>query len=724
MGRLSSALSQLFGGASRAQAAGRFLQQQLWAWPIIAAILVGGAGWWVNRSVESAMRAQRARDLNATVETCVAAVRAWAVEQKVDVGLIADDERLRPAVTELSRLAESDTAPQRDLLNAPWQEGLRSLLTSKQQIAGYVGFLVVSREGTILSADQETSIGMPLDGYRKELFARASAGESFVSRPFRSTLLMKDEHGKLRAELPTMYAVGPVRNSGGETIAALGMRIRPEDQFTRILEAARIGSSGETFAFDQGGLLLSQSRFDEQMKQVGLLVDQPDVRSILTVELRDPGVNMMANERPTLRRPDQPLTRMAADAVQGHDGYDADGYRGYRGVPKVGAWRWLKDLDFAVGTDVDLAEALEPVVQLKRAFWMLTGLLVLSAIGIFVAMLYMARQQRALRQATLAAKQFGQYELLEKLGEGGMGTVYRARHAMLRRPTAVKLLSIDKISSSSIARFEREVQLTSALTHPNTVSVFDYGRTPDGIFYYAMEYLEGLNLEGVVERGGPLGDARTIAILKQVCGSLAEAHAQGLVHRDIKPANIFLTRRGGLFDFVKVLDFGLVKARDQGGEENVTRTNTIMGTPLYLSPEAVTNPESVDARADIYAVGAVAYFLLTGTPVFSGQNVMEICWKHANDIPEKPSARAGRAIAPDLEALVLRCLAKRPADRPRDAGDLLRDLESLAAGRPWNRSDAETWWLETGPERAGETSLTSFERTQIAPLKDVLNEPT
>ena len=412
-----------------------------------------------------------------------------------------------------------------------------------------------------------------------------------MSKPFRSPLLLADEKGELRANLPTMFAAGPLRDESGKPIAALGLRIRPEDHFTRILQVVRFGQSGETYAFDRNGLLLSQSRFDDDLKQLGLLVDQPDSRSILTVEIRDPQVNMAQGERPKIRRADQPLTRLAADAVQGKDGCDADGYRDYRGVPSVGAWRWLPDYDFGVATEVDTAEAFRPVYILHRAFWVLMALLILCAAGIFVAMLFIARQQRALQKATLAAKKLGQYALEEKLGAGGMGTVYKARHAMLRRPTAVKLLDVDKMSDTAIARFEREVQLTSGLTHPNTVAVFDYGRTPDGIFYYAMEYLEGMNLDDLVKRFGPLPEARLVYILRQVCGALAEAHAAGLVHRDIKPANIFLTNRGGLHDFVKVLDFGLVKAVDGEETANLTSPHAMTGTPLYASPEAISQPD-------------------------------------------------------------------------------------------------------------------------------------
>jgi hypothetical protein len=711
VGRVSGAVSRLFGSASKVQATGRFLRRQLWAWPIVAALLFGGAGWWVHHAVENAMRQQRATDLNTMVDASVTSVRVWMGEQRSNVQLFAEDELLRPMVMELLPLADGSSASERPLAQAKAQESLRARLKRKLELSGYVGYFVVSPNGIILAADQDPPIGKALSDYRKEVFDQALAGKTPVSKPFRSPLLLADEKGELRANLPSMFTAGPLRDEHGTPIAGLGLRIRPEDHLTRILQVVRSGESGETYAFDRHGLLLSQSRFDDELKQLGLLVDQADSRSILSVEIRDPQVNMTEGERPRTRRPDQPLTRLAADAVQGRNGHDADGYRDYRSVPSVGAWRWLPEYDFGIATEVDVTEAFRPVYILRQAFWTLMILLGLCAAGIFVAMLFMARQQRALQQATLAAKQLGQYALEEKLGAGCMGTVYKARHAMLRRPTAVKLLDVDKMSDAAVARFECEVQLTSALTHPNTVAVFDYGRTPDGIFYYAMEYLDGMNLEDLVKRFGPVPEARMVFMLRQVCGSLAEAHAAGLVHRDIKPANIFLTRRGGLYDFGKVLDFGLVKALDGQDKANVTSPHALMRTPLYLSPEAVNQPDAVDARADVYAVGAVGYFMLTGEPVFTGATVMEICMKHVKEAPEPPSRRSGRPVSPALEALLLRCLAKTCSDRPKDAADLLRELEICAVAGNWTAADAAAWWagrdhaLPAGPTNPEEMRI-------------------
>jgi eukaryotic-like serine/threonine-protein kinase len=303
-----------------------------------------------------------------------------------------------------------------------------------------------------------------------------------------------------------------------------------------------------------------------------------------------------------------------------------------------------------------------------------------------------------LRKAVRDIRRLGQYTLEKKLGEGGMGVVYRASHAMLRRPTAVKLLLPDRSSKEALARFEREVQRTAMLTHPNTVTVFDYGRTTDGVFYYAMELLEGATLEEIVEVDGPQPEERVIHLLDQAAASLAEAHGAGLIHRDVKPGNILVVDRGGISDLVKVVDFGLVKVVGLGAnggappEPALSVANTITGTPLYLAPEAVTDPDSVDARADLYALGAVGYWLLTGAHVFGGRSVVEVLGHHLHTEPVAPSRRLAAPVAADLEAVLLACLAKKPEDRPSSAHDLRERLRACAAAGLWTNDRAAAWW--------------------------------
>jgi eukaryotic-like serine/threonine-protein kinase len=294
------------------------------------------------------------------------------------------------------------------------------------------------------------------------------------------------------------------------------------------------------------------------------------------------------------------------------------------------------------------------------------------------------------------ARQLGPYTLERKLGEGGMGVVYRARHAMLRRPTAVKFLPVAKAGEHSIRRFEREVQLTAQLTHPNTISVFDYGRTPDGVFFYAMEYLEGVNLEELVREFGAQPAARVVHILRQVAGSLGEAHRAGLVHRDVKPANVILCERGGVPDVAKVLDFGLARDVVPAPSAALTQADAILGTPLYLAPEAISAPGQADPRSDIYALGALAYYLLAGVNVFEAKTVIEVCSHHLHTPPVPPSRRLGRPLPCALEALVMACLEKDPAKRPQSGAEFTERLLACFDVGVWDEADARAWWAGHG----------------------------
>ena len=305
-----------------------------------------------------------------------------------------------------------------------------------------------------------------------------------------------------------------------------------------------------------------------------------------------------------------------------------------------------------------------------------------------------------LRAEMRRARRLGQYTLEAKIGEGGMGVVYRAHHGMMRRPTAIKLLRPDKAVEANLKRFEREVQLTARLTHPHTITLFDYGRTPDGVFYYAMELLEGASLEKVVAVAGRLEPARVVHVLYEVAGALVEAHDIGLIHRDIKPANIILCRQGGLYDFPKVVDFGLVKDLEPGDDAALTRADVIAGTPLYIAPEAITSPESVSPLSDLYSLGAVGYFALTGQHVFNGRTLVEVCSHHLHTKPEPPSRRLNEPVPSDVEALVLDCLEKDPARRPPGARELRRRLEACAAFGGWTEEQARAWWEENAAATA------------------------
>ena len=315
-----------------------------------------------------------------------------------------------------------------------------------------------------------------------------------------------------------------------------------------------------------------------------------------------------------------------------------------------------------------------------------------------------------LRRAVSEARGMGSYRLEERLGVGGMGEVWRASHRMLARPAAIKLIRTDSITQARgeeaqtlLRRFEREANATASLTSPHTIALYDYGVTEDGTFYYVMELLHGLDLQRLVERFGPVSAGRCVALLAQACDSLEEAHARGLIHRDIKPANLYTCRMGGRWDVVKVLDFGLVVRDHQaaGEEARLTVPDEVGGTPAFMPPEVAVGGV-VDGRADLYALGCVAYWLLTGTMVFEGRTTLEVIMRHLHEEPVPPSQRSELPVPQELEALVLACLAKDPAARPADAAALRRGLAAVPLAEAWTDDHAAHWWRQHVPELAAD----------------------
>jgi serine/threonine-protein kinase len=307
-----------------------------------------------------------------------------------------------------------------------------------------------------------------------------------------------------------------------------------------------------------------------------------------------------------------------------------------------------------------------------------------------------------LRRAAYEARQLNQYRLVRKLGSGGMGEVYLAEHSLLKRPCALKLIRPEGAGDAvNLGRFEREVRTTARLSHPNIIEIFDYGRTEEGTFYYVMEYLPGLTLDDLVSRHGPLPAGRVIYLLRQACEALSEAHAAGLVHRDIKPANLFAARRGRRFDLTKVLDFGLVKAASAAGPDSLARRGKTAGTPQFMSPEQVQAEATLDARSDIYAMGAVAYALLTGRPPFDAPTSVQVMIAHVRT-PVEPPSTLQPDVPADLERAVLRCLAKDRADRFPDARALAEALAACDAAGEWDAQRAELWWHQHEPDAVTE----------------------
>ncbi len=664
------------------------LAKRLWVWPLVGAVVIGAVGFWVRARVEETTRAELATRLQTLLNADVAALRLWFSEREADAESLATDLRVESNIRELAALADTPGINFQRLANAPQATTLQQVLKPVLEAQHYLDYVILSPDKRVIGAPRRFLINRPAPPAYDMFLEKALKGEIAVSQP-----LARELPSGQHPEGPNMFVAAPVRADDGKVVAVLALRMRPEAEFSRIFSVARMGESGEAYAFDRKGMMLTASRFDPELKKLGLIPDVSDSTTILNLRLLDPEMELAPGIASGKHREELSLTRMAASATRGRDGYDVRGYRNYRGVSVVGAWAWLSQYSMGVATEVAADEAFSTLYMLRRVFLLMFVLLILCGGAIFAFTLLVERLEASVRKSSLTARRLGQYVLVQEIGRGADGMVYRARHALLRRPVAVKLLSPDITNESNAARFEHEVQMTSQLTHPNTVAIYDYGRTPEGLFYYAMEYLGGIDLHRLCREFGPQPEGRIVHLLRQVCGSLAEAHRIGLIHRDIKPANIIVTRRGGLYDVAKVVDFGVVKTV-RAGRQDGPLTDEIVGTPHYMPPEAITDPHSVDGRSDIYSTGAVGYWLLTGKTLFEDDSVDGLLDKQVKVMPPKPSSRTARTISADLEELIMRCLSKAKDERPRTAEDLDAALAACQANGAWTSERAEAWWAE------------------------------
>lgn len=638
--------------------------------------MVFAGGLWLEEVISGHLEAGLKEDLSTLRDTNLEALQEWMQAQERASSLAAAEEGVRETALEIIQSVrfDPDEPGQRALPAEHLAEQLASTLSNWE----FEGYLLIADQH-IVAADNPDFIDKKIDESEYlSVLGRLEQGRSLLTRPREVRLEGHHEH--------VMWVASAIRDENGVQ-GALAFRMDPAKAFARILRMGRFGRSGETLAFDAEGLLMSRSRFDEQLRKIGLLEEEQ--ASHLQLELRDPGVDLTAGEPLPKQLGEHQLTEDVRSAVDGRTGSNVEGYPDYRGVEVAGAWTWVPEYGLGMVTKVDYREAYASAKVIRRVTRSLVIALVVLALALVVV-------GQILAQLRDEANRLGQYTLEGKIGEGGMGSVYRARHALLRRPTAVKMIKSKEIDERTRERFEREVQATAQLAHPNTIAIYDYGHTDEGIFYYAMEYLSGGSLFQLVSEFGPLPQARVVHILKQALGSLAEAHAAGLVHRDIKPANIMIALRGGVPDMIKVLDFGLVKdLTNQDADSALTASNALTGTPHYMAPEAITSPELVDQRSDLYAMGAVAHFLLTGKNLFEGPNIMAVLTQHIADLPPKISD-CGVTVDPRLERLVLSCLAKEPEQRPASAERLLESLELLSRedSLRWTHAEADLWWAQ------------------------------
>jgi eukaryotic-like serine/threonine-protein kinase len=649
----------------------------------LAALLALGA-----YAVDRALLARLQSNVRATLEIVqherLTALRLWSAERVRVAERVAASEHVREKLLHMLRadtdptvLLEQGRALRRDL--EPIVAGL--------QLAGFAA-LDSRGHGVAQFGDVLQSVHLPLVHWPRA--DEALAGRAVLTAPYALT-----PQNAAIGGTAALFAWAPVADESGRPLGVFGLRLNPYQTFAVLLRSSDAEGSAESYAFNRDGLMLSSSRFDPQLYAIGLL--RPGEASMLTVSVRDPGGDMTQGYEPKTTRPEQPLTRMAQAAIAGVEDTDVIGYRDYRGVPVVGTWSWLPQIDIGVATEIDVAEAYAAMQPLRWAYWGISGCLCLAVL----AALFFGSRSRALEGTMQEAAQLGRYLLGRKLGEGGMGSVYEAEHTLLARRAAIKILNAPE-RTDLLARFEREVQATAMLTHPNTISIYDYGRAENGAFYYAMEYIDGVDLDTLVDRWGRLDVERVLHILMQAAGSLAEAHEVGLIHRDVKPSNIMLSLRGGVPDFVTILDFGLVRdllpSADRSAELKLTADDELLGTPLYMAPEAIGSGPEIDARADIYSLGATAYYLLTGSDSYDGTSANEVMSQRISG-SFTPIDQHGVEIPERVKSLVQRCMSRDPAGRPPTARALLIEVEALQQQWPWDRARAEAYWQELNRKR-------------------------
>ena len=598
---------------------------------LIAAAVLTALGYWTYRAVQSSLHELRAVTMQSLLDAQVNALRVWIAEEIGDAERVAREPAVREAIAGLAALASRPGVAREELCAGRERSRVEEVLRPLLREVGDSTFNIIDPSGRLLATRFPEYCGLRVTSATfLPLLQPVFRGESRFIRPH-SDAERIDSPPQLRKGGAFGWITTPIRGERDQVVAALNIAEPADAVLSAILASARPGKTGDVFAFDERGELLTASRFG-------------------------PGGRFV-----------QPGMRPAA-----RQGMALEPYSSGRGVPVVGAWRWSEELGLGIAVEIEADEAYAPLGYLRTAFGVVFGALVIAV----AAALWTGFSLLRLRGELGGGRRAGAYRLERAIGSGGMANVYLARHDLLKRPCAVKVLR--PATEEIVARFEREVQLGSLVHHPNVIEVYDYGRTSDGLFYCAMEYVEGQTLGETITREGAIPVLRALRILHQICAGLGAAHAAGLVHRDVKPENVMLYSQGEERDIVKILDFGLVKNLASAHSRDLTRGVRILGTPLYMAPERLRNAGDVDARADIYSVGAVAFLMLSGKRPFDSEDDLGLTSRILNDEPPRVSQVATQRIPVELDLLVQACLEKRREDRPQRVADLVDALDAIA----------------------------------------------
>lgn len=653
-------------------------------------IVVSAIAWFIDTALFRSTRRNTEEMIQAILSRQIEAVDLWLEAEFRTLETWSRADELVSEIMRIDAVARAELSDPQRISQAG--DPLRSIMQAMAGNAKGFRYAVWNREFREIAAAEVNSpvLGNAATDFGDRILSRVMKGENVLWLQSTKGYITRGYQPPAQRSKPDIALIVPVWKPGDEVpIAALlisGFGL--QDRFERLTATARFGKSGETYAIDEDGYLITESRFASHLQSIGLIPEGEPPISARVMRVADPGVNTYHTQPDLNRQSNQwPLTVAARAVINREDGRDFDGYPDYRGVPVVGTWAWLDKYDFGMITEVDYSAAYAAMAPLRQTYGSL--LLLCGLVGV-VSFINGILAARARRQSDIE-QEIGPYRIERPIGEGGLAVVYLAHHALLKRPTAIKQLKRANLSAQNLMRFEREVQLACKLKHPNSIEIYDYGRTPQGNFYCAMEYIDGITLQTLLDLYGPLPPERVAYLLIEICRSLREAHAAGMIHRDIKPQNIMLSKRASEFDCVKVLDFGLAREIEAPASRS-TDTRMLVGTPMYIAPERIIDPTCIDPRSDIFSLGVLGFVLLTGTEPLKSVNALGILSQIVSSEPKRPSLVMGQTIPPALDSLIWQCQARRPDDRLASVQQLLDRLQQIEFDPQWDQVRARQWW--------------------------------
>jgi tRNA A-37 threonylcarbamoyl transferase component Bud32 len=658
-----------------------------WLW--LAALLPTALiGWFTYHRVNQTMEQSVRDELRGIADSVSHASRRFLVDKSRLVGSWSRQPGIQSAIVELAQISADDPT-ELATRGAPQSERIQSQLRQLSNI-DEIRFVVWS-EGyrTLATSDERLAkLGSSVAPQHAEMLARVMSGQTVVFGPERIDPVSTTKPSVPKP--PVMAVVVPIDDGQGRIIAALLIGgIGMFDEFSRMYFDVANAGNLDAYAVNASGVMVTESPRAAMLASM-MKLDATVEEIAANLRVADPGMELTPENIGRARRAARPLTESAASATAGQSDVRFDPYRNYAGQKVVGAWRWNSDSNLGIIVERQADVAFATVRIVRSGFLLLGTLLFITAT---MAAAFLARASTAERAAV---HPLSRYDVIRELGSGGMGVVYLARHRQLGRDTALKVMIGGRRHKQDQLRFDREARLAASLSSPHSVMIYDYGRSEDGESYCVMEFLRGLTLQEVVQRSGPQPVGRVLFIVSQVCEALAEAHDMNLLHRDIKPQNIMLSLDQSVGDWAVLFDYGLAKPLEPAVDVYQTSEAHWSGTPMYMAPERFRQPNTMDRRSDIYSLGCVAYYLLSGHPPFVEQEAESLFALILSQQPTSLEQLRDQPLPQQVSELVMRCMAKSPDDRFASVADLSAAVNSMRSQHPWTLDEAKMWWGRFG----------------------------